>query len=59
MLKIQRNKKQKDQTFKDEMKVRIQIKGSIAESVRKHRLRKEKYKGEDDRPTTSLRDDLS
>jgi len=42
-----RRKKQKTDAFKEEMKVRAQVEGTISESVRRHGLRYKKYKGED------------
>jgi len=45
----ERRLKQKEKCFKDEMKVRAQVEGTIAELVRKHGLKKAKYKGKDGR----------
>jgi len=45
----ERRMKQKEKEFKKEMKVRAQIEGTICELVRKHGLRKAKYKGEEGR----------
>ena len=41
-----RRKEQKTKKFKEEMKVRAQVEGTISELVRFHGLRKTKYKGE-------------
>jgi len=43
---LERRLKQQEKDFKGEMKVRAQVEGTIAELVRKHGLRKGKYKGE-------------
>jgi transposase len=43
---LERRKIQKEKYFKKEMKVRAQIESTISELVRKHGLRKIKYKGE-------------
>jgi transposase len=45
----ERRSLQKEKDFKDEMKVRAQIESTICELVRKHGLRKAKYKGVDGR----------
>ena len=42
----ERRKEQNTQQFKDEMKVRAQVEGTISEAVRFHGLRNVKYKGE-------------
>lgn len=45
----ERRIKQQEKDFKEEMKVRAQVEGTISELVIKHGLRKAKYKGEDGR----------
>lgn len=45
----QRRKKQKTREFRKEMSVRAQVEGTISELVRKHGIRKARYKGQEGR----------